>query len=239
MQERNDELWRPPSSASIASPIRTRQFWLSVLLGPEANADDQDPLWYRASTQVALGPFTVDVGPFSTRLYWSADWQFEQRLLAWVDEAHPTPVTFRWSEAQAIARHLEAEAYRPHPTQPSLVLLLLSPFVGVTSFDDVGAIQHQFEEEVRQLGLLKNDEIAEAVQGLLRPAKPTTAQGDFVPFEWKPDAQVGWERHGGIRLQAGDQEIFLGNHSLRTSSNPDFPATEFVNYLREIGIDDL
>lgn len=41
-------------------------------------------------------------------------------------------------------------------------------------------------------------------------------------------------------LRLGDeQEISLGNHSMRRASNEEFPALEFVEYLRSVGVDDL
>ena len=108
------------------------------------------------SIQITVGAFTVAVRPFMTALYWSREWLEGQKLLAWVDDAHPTPVVFRWSEAVAIARNLESEThYRPRPSEPSLALLLLVPFVRVTSFDDVAGIEQRLHAEIGQLGLFE------------------------------------------------------------------------------------
>src|SRR5262245_57784462 len=77
--------------------------------------------------------------------------------VARLDGAVTMPHLFRWSEVEAIAKWLVAR--REVPSQPSIALLLLAPFLGGTE-DERAAIMERLPVELDRLGLLTVTEIA-------------------------------------------------------------------------------
>lgn len=222
----------------MTSTVRTRAFWASVLLGPgAASPGPDDPLDGRATTTVSIGRFQVAVDRYEVVLTFDDD-RRSQRI-AWLDDAHPTPHLLRWNEVVAVATHFENRPLAPYPTGPSLILLLLSPFVVVTSHDDLDAIERLFRSEVTGLGLLTADEIDRAATRMMSTAA-TELEGrpTFVPLSWERDEHVGWKLRGGIPQHSATRESWLGIYSARQAGRG-FPAAAFIDYLRSFGVDDV
>lgn len=241
MQHANGDLWPPSSGDPITTPVRTRGFWLNALGddGERPRGMARDSLCYATATTVQLGPLQIIVSQDQVEVRWQPRRFGPSQALAWRDDAHPCPILFRWKEAVAIAEHLEEKARGP--SSPSLGLLLLSSFTAVTSSDDRADVERVFRDQLDLLGLLDADEIDRAVEDLVRHTvdRPSGNHSEFVPFDWKPNQRVGWQLEGGRATQVGGKVIMLGNHSTRRDSNRDFPASDFVDFLRSAGVDDV
>jgi hypothetical protein len=150
--------------------------------------------------------------------------------IARLDEAVTMPHLFRWSEVEAIAGWLEAR--EGVPSQPSVALLLLAPFLGGTE-DERGAITGRLPVELDRLGLLTAAEIAAAV-GKRFVATYSSADRDPDRVQWVSDRSVGW------RLK-GDQTIGQVRCSIAYSerSAGSFPCDEFLAFLRDAGVRDV
>jgi hypothetical protein len=151
------------------------------------------------------------------------------QVIARLDEAVTMPHLFRWCELEAIADWLVAR--KEVPSQPSVALLLLAPFLGGTE-DERGAITGCLPVELGRLGLLTGTEIDAAVTRRFVWAHPGAKEPDRV--QWVADPSVGW------RLE-GDQTIGTARcpiaYSERIGSS--FPGDEFLSFLREAGVRDI
>jgi hypothetical protein len=117
------------------------------------------------------------------------------------------------------------------PSQPSVALLLLAPFLGGTE-DERGAITGRLPVELDRLGLLTATEIAAAVGNRFVAAHPNANEPDRV--QWVSDPSVGW------RLQ-GDETIGRTRCPIAYSERigGSFPSDEFLTFLREAGVRDV
>jgi hypothetical protein len=149
--------------------------------------------------------------------------------IARLDEAVTMPHLFRWCELEAIADWLVTS--KEVPSQPSVALLLLAPFLGGTE-DERGAITGRLPVELDRLGLLTATEIAAAV-GNRFVAAYSSADRDPDRVQWVSDPSVGWRLEGdhtiGTRCPIAYSERIAGS----------FPCDEFLALLREAGVRDV
>jgi len=149
--------------------------------------------------------------------------------VARLDEAVTMPHLFRWREVEAIADWLVAR--KEVPSQPSVALLLLAPFLGGTE-DERVAITERLRVELDRLGLLTATEIAAAVGNRLVAAPPNARDPDRV--RWVSDPSVGWRLEGDYTI-IGQTRCSIA-HSERFAGS--FPCDEFLAFLREAGVRD-
>lgn len=149
--------------------------------------------------------------------------------IARLDENVTMPHLFRWSELEAIADWLVAR--KDVPSQPSVALLLLAPFLGGTE-DEKERIMERLPVELGRLGLLTDTEIAAAAENRFVAEHPGGSAPDRV--QWVADPSVGW------RLE-GDQTIGWTRCPIAYSERVagSFPGDEFLAFLREAGVRDV
>lgn len=241
----NAALWPSWSSFPTASPFRTKEFWLQVCL-PQSRSFFTSPNggYFPYETRLSFRfpasgqTLVLVVGSHDLALTLAAK-DGVDALLGFDDGAHPFRVVFRWSEAVALGEHLELADRAPGG--PSMALLLLAPYVAVTTFDEVGLIEEQYRNELGRLGLLSDTEVDEATRRLLAYAhaeRTLRSHGvdtsNFTPYEWKRD-QGAWRLFGGRNIS----ERRPTDASSRRTPDGDFPHRQFVALLREAGIEDV
>jgi hypothetical protein len=148
--------------------------------------------------------------------------------IARLDEVATMPHLFRWSELEAIADWLAAR--KEVPSQPSVALLLLAPFLAGTE-DEREAITGRLPVELDRLGLLTATEVAAAVDRRFVAAR---AANDPDRVQWVSDPSVGWRLEGDHTLGRTRCPIA---HSERIAGS--FPSDEFLAFLREAGVRDV
>ncbi len=177
--ERNDSLWKdsaePPPAHSV---LRTRAFWRTLFrLDVDEQGYPTDPIVWNSERHVFdlyVDGFslTVESGPDESRLC------IASHEAARLDETVTMPHFFRWREIEAISNYFERE--RDAPNDPSVVALLLSPFLAVTD-DELNRVQLALGAQLRLLGLLDSKEIESIIANR------------FVPeAHWVPDEHFAW-----------------------------------------------
>jgi hypothetical protein len=233
--DRNDDLWLgQPACPPRASVLRSRTFWVQLY-----QLDDTwDPSEFSET-------YTFDfwAGPQAPIPYLGLEVVSRRREsllvlhakaktyeVARLDEAVTMPHLFRWREVEAIADWLVAR--KEVPSQPSVALLLLAPFLGGTE-DERVAITERLPVELDRLGLLTATEIAAAVGNRLVAAPPNARDSDRV--RWVSDPSVGWRLEGDYTI-IGQTRCPIAHSERFTGS---FPCDEFLAFLREAGVRDL
>jgi hypothetical protein len=237
---RNDSLWHgQPACPPTLSVLRCRNFWLQFYcldLTSEAGDAEDDLLgfseaymfdfWVGSRTEPPLG-LEVRSRQAESVLYLrtgAGPWEISR-----ADDSVPMPHTFRWREIEALTSYVEARS--DTPTDPSVALLLLAPFVGGTK-EEEEAIIRRLPSELDRLGLLTQAEIDAVVKQ--RFITDWTNQG--VQARWVPAPSVGWRLDGDAILQGQAHPIAL---SYRDGDYDQFPAAEFIELLRKAGVKDL
>ena len=237
---RNDSLWYgQPACPPTLSVLRCRNFWLQFycldLTSEAGDAGDdlfgfseaytfdflvefgtERPLWLEVKSRRAESVLYL-----CTR---AGPWEISR-----ADDSVPMPHTFRWCEIEALTSYVEARG--DAPTDPSVALLLLAPFVGGTR-EEEEAIIRRLPSELDRLSLLTQAEIDAVVKQ--RFITGWTDQG--VQSRWVPDRSVGWRLKGDAILQGQAHPI---DCSYREGDNDQFPAAEFIELLRKVGVKDL
>lgn len=234
MLDENAALWHGQKSAPTAgSVLRTRRFWRQFYRLEQEWDSDSFPETYQFDFYVpsvarSVGRLLrVSSAPVETLLFITTAAGFGE--IGRVDEVNTEPHTFRWSEAQVIARYLDLRGRSP--VDPSLALLLLSAFVGGVDHDR-DSLTTLLGVELAKLGLLSETEIAEVIEWRF-----VSRYGTFK-YErtwWVSDPVVGWRLDGAPRDASYDQSA--PGYSQRLSGA--FPADDFIALLRDVGVNDV
>src|SRR5262245_32254575 len=178
--DRNDDLWLgQPACPPLGSVLRSRTFWMQLYRLDDAwdpcEFSERYTFDFWAGPQVPIHLEVVSRPNESLLVLRASAKAYE---IARLDEAVTMPHLFRWSELEAIADWLVAR--EEVPSQPSVALLLLAPFLGGTE-DERGAITARLPVELDRLGLLTATEIAAAVWDRFVAPQATTNAPARVP----------------------------------------------------------
>jgi len=238
VHEENPTLWHGQRSApTVGSVLRTRRFWRQLYrlqheFDHDAFAETYEFDFYVTKPDSYEGrSLIVRSAPHETLLKLRGGSTHGEVEIGRVDESVTEPHTFRWSEVQTLARYFVRN--EASPVNPSIALLLLSPFVGGVDGDRHG-LDAMLTAELDKLELLTESEITDVIEHRL---VATYGIASYERIWWAADPVVGW-RLDGIPKESRYQG-WLPGYSQRSPSVEGFPAADFVALLRDAGVDDV